>query len=109
MAVARKQPPRKPSLEEDLAVLRQRYAGRLKPPLEGMAYRFTIWLPVQSRGVPVFTKHQQGHLVSLFLACCGGCSQSTLEGFPPWSGAWQPEDANEPIVDHHVLLIVYAL
>jgi hypothetical protein len=107
--VARKQPPRKVSLEDGVAQLKARYAGRLMPPLEGLAYRFTIWLPVQSRGQPIFSKAQQGHLFELFLACCGGFSQSTLEGFPPWSGSWLPEGAAEPMVDHHVLLIVCTL
>jgi hypothetical protein len=107
--VAKKQAPRKPTLEDGVALLRQRYTGRLVPPLEGLAYRFTIWLPVQSRGIPVFSKEQQFCLFDLFLACCGGCSQSTLEGFPPWSGSWLPEGTNVPITDHHILLIVYTL
>jgi hypothetical protein len=106
--VARK-PPKKPSLEEGIASLKARYGGRLKPPLDGLAYRFTIWLPVQSRGIRVFSDTQQNHLFKLFHLCCGGCSHSRLEGFPPWSGSWLPEGADDPIVDHHVLLIVYAL
>ncbi len=32
-----------------------------------------------------------------------------MEGFPPWSGSWLPAGADEPIVDHHILLVVYAL
>jgi hypothetical protein len=107
--VARKQLARKVGLEEGVALLKERYGGRLVPTLEGLAYRFTIWLPVQSRGKVVFTEVQQDLLFQLFHVCCGGCSQSTLEGFPPWSGSWLPEDADEPIVDHHVLLIVYTL
>jgi len=43
------------------------------------------------------------------LDCFGGFSQSRVEGFPPWSGSWLPEGADEPIVDHHIQLIVYAL
>jgi hypothetical protein len=107
--VAKKQPPRKLSLEDGVAVLGQRYRGQLKPPLEGLAYRFTIWLPVQSHGRPVFTRLHRAALFDFFLSCCGGCSQSTLEGFPPWSGSWLPEDAGEAVVDHHVLLIAYTL
>ena len=107
--MARKQPPRKLSLEEGVALLKARYGGRLKPPLEGLAYRFTIWLPVQSRGEEVFTERQQAQLLELFNSCFGGCSQSTLEGFPPWSGSWLPQGSDEPIIDHHILLIAYAL
>ena len=107
--MAKKLSRKKISLEEGVAVLRDRYAGRLKPPLEGLAYRFTIWLPIQSPGMPVFTRKQQALLFDLLLSCCGGCSQSTLEGFPPWSGSWLPDDADAPVVDHHILLLVYTL
>lgn len=107
--MAKKQLPRKLSLEDGVAQLQRRYGGQLKPPLEGLAYRFTIWLPVQSRGQPIFTKAQRTTLFGLFQVCCGGCSQSTLEGFPPWSGSWLPEHTAEPIVDHHILVIVYTL
>lgn len=107
--MAKKQPPRSVSLEDGITRLKSRYHGRLLPPLEGLAYRFTIWLPVQSRGKSVFTGLQQRYLFDLFLTCCGGCSQSTLEGFPPWSGAWTPEAGEEPVVDHHVLVVVYTL
>ena len=101
--------PRKLGLEDGIALLRGRFGGRLKPPLDGLAYRFTIWLPVQSRGMPVFTGAQQKQLFHLFHACCGGCSHSRFEGFPPWSGSWLPEGAAVPIVDHHILVVVYAL
>lgn len=107
--MAKKQPPRKLSLEEGVALLKQRYGGRLAPPTEGLAYRFTIWLPVQSRGREVFTELPQIQLFKLFGACFGGCSHTSLEGFPPWSGSWLPKGADEPIVDQHVLLIAYAL
>lgn len=92
-----------------MALLRRRYSGRLIPQLEGLAYRFTIWLPVQAQGKEVFSEEQQEHLFELFHACFGGFSQSRLEGFPPWSGSWLPENAEEPMVDHHILLIVYTL
>jgi len=90
-------------------MLRKRYSGRLAPPLEGLAYRFTIWLPVQAKGRPVFSGEQQLLLFDLFHDCFGGFSQSSLEGFPPWSGSWLPAGTEEPIVDHHILLIVYTL
>jgi hypothetical protein len=107
--VARKRPARKLSLEAGLGLLKERFGGLLKPPLEGLAYRFTIWLPVQAKGQPVFTDEQQEQIFNLFHVCCGGCSHSRLEGFPPWSGSWVPEGTEEPIVDHHILLIVYTL
>src|SRR5262249_17924507 len=101
--------PRRNDLEQALAVLRQRYRGRLAPPLEGLAYRFTIWLPILARGQRVFSNEQQLLLQGLFHDCFGGFSQSRVEGFPPWSGSWLPPGAEELIVDHHVLLVVYAL
>jgi hypothetical protein len=107
--VARKHTAKKISLEEALARLRVRYGGRLAPLLEGFAYRFTIWLPIQAQGKPVFTQDQRLFLADLFHECFGGFSQSRAEGYPPWSGSWLPEGAEEPIVDHHTMLIVYAL
>jgi hypothetical protein len=32
-----------------------------------------------------------------------------VEGFPPWTGYWLPAGAEEPIVDHHLQFVVYAL
>ena len=107
--MARKRQGKKLSLEAGLALLKERFGGQLKPPLEGLAYRFTIWLPVQARGQPVFTDEQQETIFNLFHVCCGGCSNSRLEGFPPWSGSWLPEGTAEPVIDHHVLVIVYTL
>src|SRR5262245_16795154 len=98
--VARKQLPRKPSLEEAVALLRQRHGGRLVPPLAGLAYRFTIWLPILAQGKPVFTEEQRFVLAALFRECFGGFSETRVEGFPPWSGSWLPAGAPEPIVDH---------
>jgi hypothetical protein len=107
--VAKKHRSKKPSLEQAIAFLRDRYRGRLVPPLEGLAYRFTIWLPVLAQGKPVFSEEQQAHLFGLFHDCFGGFSQTSVQGFPPWSGSWLPAGATEPIVDHHILLVVYAL
>jgi hypothetical protein len=107
--VAKKQSPKKPSLEGTIALLRHRYGGRLAPPLEGFAYRFTIWLSILSQGKAVFTEEQQSRFYDLFHDCFGGFSQSSVEGFPPWSGSWLPTGAEEPIVDHHIMLIVYAV
>ena len=88
----KKQSPKKQSLEEAVAVLRHRFRGRLAPPLEGLAYRFTIWLPIQTQGKPVFSEEQQAHLFGLFHDCFGGFSQSSVEGFPPWSGPGSPKE-----------------
>ena len=90
-------------------LLRQRYYGRLAPPLEGLAYRFTIWLPILAQGKPVLSEAQRYLLNGLFRDCFGGFSQSYVEGFSPWSGSWLPAGGAEPVVDHHILLVVYAL
>jgi hypothetical protein len=90
-------------------LLRRRFGGRLSPPLEGLAYRFTTWLPILAQGKPVFSEKQQALLIGFFLDCFGGISQSSVEGFPPWTGSWLPKGAEEPIVDHHILIVVYAL
>ncbi len=107
--MAKKQLGSKPSLDEAVVVLRQRFGGRLGPPLEGLAYRFTIWLPVQAVGKPVFSAQHRLLLRDLLNDCFGGFSQSRLEGYPPWSGSWLPAGSDEAIVDHHILLIVYTL
>src|SRR5438105_535977 len=106
--MARKPLPKKPSLEDAVALLRNRYGGRLAPPLEGLAYRFTIWLPIQAQGKPVFSAEHRVLLADLFRYCFGGFSQTNVEGFPPWSGSWLPPGATEAIIDHHILLVVYA-
>ena len=107
--MAKRGRPKKLSLEEGIALLRARFGGRLMPPLEGLANRFTIWLPIQARGRVVFSEEHRFAIGGLLNHCFGGYSQSRLEGFPPWSGSWLPEGLDEPIVDHHVLLIVYTL
>lgn len=90
-------------------MLRQRFGGRLAPPLEGLAYRFTIWLPVQAKGKPVFTAAQRVLLSKFLRDCFGGISQTSLEGFPPWTGLWLPAGTDQPVVDHHILIVVYTL
>jgi hypothetical protein len=47
--MAKKQEPRKLSLEDGAKYLLNHFGNRLAPPLEGLAYRFTIWLPVQAK------------------------------------------------------------
>jgi hypothetical protein len=55
----KKQRPKRVSLEAGVSGLREKFGRRLVPPLEGVAYRFTIWLPVQAEGKPVFTENQR--------------------------------------------------
>src|SRR5207253_1119092 len=56
-----------------------------------------------------FSEGQQKLLFKLFHDCFGGYSQSNVEGFPPWSGSWISPEAEEPIVDHHILFVIYTL
>jgi hypothetical protein len=107
--MAKKHTPKNLSLDDAVALLRHRFGGRLAPPLEGLAYRFTIWLPVQARGKTVFSEEQRLLLSGLFHDCFGGFSQTSVQGYPPWSGSWLPPGADEPIVDQHILMVVYAL
>lgn len=107
--MAKHRPPRKIGLDEGARSLRERFGNRIAPPLEGLAYRFTIWLPVQSGGKPVFSLPQQALIFDLLISCCGDCSQSNLQGFPPWAGAWLPKGKERPIVDHHILMVAYTL
>jgi hypothetical protein len=65
--VARKGPRKDLRLEDAVALLSSRYGGRLAPPLEGLAYRFTIWLPILSRGKTIFSAEQQAHLNRLLV------------------------------------------
>jgi hypothetical protein len=107
--VARKHPPGKRALEDAVALLSQRFQGRLAPPLEGLAYRFTLWLPILAQGKPVFSERQQSLLIDLFHDCFGGFSQTNVEAFPPWLGSWLPAVSTQPIVDQHILFVVYSL
>ena len=107
--MAKKLETKKPSLEEGLTILRRRNASKLAPPLDGLAYRFSIWLPILAYGKAVFTAAHRIALTRFFHDCFGGFTQSSLEGFPPWSGSWVPAGSSEPIVDQHLLLVVYTL
>jgi hypothetical protein len=62
-----------------------------------------------ARQAGFFSEEQRIVLNGLFHDCFGGFSQSSVEGLPPWSGSWLPAGADEPIVDQHILLVVYAL
>lgn len=57
----------------------------------------------------MFSKAQRALLYGLLLDCFGGFSRTSVEGFPPWSGSWLPAEAEEPVVDHHILIVIYAL
>ena len=101
-------PKRKPSFEEMLNQLSTEYKGRLVPPLGGYVYRFTIYLPILSEGKEVFSRPQRFHLDRLFHACFAGYSESSSEGHPPWFGSWSPPGAARPIIDRHILIVLYS-
>lgn len=96
-----------PSLEEMLHKLRGAFEGRLAPPLGGFVYRFTIFLPLLSEGREVFSRVQRELLMDLFHACCGGYTETSAEGHPPWYGSWLPPGASQPVVDRHTLMVLY--
>ena len=104
MAKTRSKPP---TLEEMLEMLKGPFRGRLAPPLGGFVYRFTIFLPLLSEGREVFSRAQRELLAELFHACCGGYTESTAEGHPPWYGSWAPPGTVRPIVDRHTLIVLY--
>jgi hypothetical protein len=95
-------------LEELLAVLEARPPRNLRPELEGYAYRFTVLLPLlSSAGKVVFSGLHCALLFRLFMHRFGGFLASAHEGSPPWYGSWLPEEADEPITDRHMLLVLY--
>ncbi|MCI0459804.1 MAG: hypothetical protein L0Z62_22875 [Gemmataceae bacterium] len=92
-----------------MAVLEAVPPGDLRPELEGYAHRFTLLLPLLSAtGRRVFTGHHCALLSQLFNRRFGGCLESATEGHPPWHGSWLPEGAEAPILDRHMLFIVYS-
>jgi hypothetical protein len=95
------------SLEEMLQVLSASFRGRLNPPLGGFVYRFTVFLPLLCEGKEVFTGAQRELLADLFHTCCGGFTQASAEGHPPFYGSWLPPGATSPIVDRHTTLVIY--
>src|SRR5436190_13269079 len=105
--VARKQPPKRPSLDEAVALLRRRYGGRLAPPLEGLAYRFTVWLPILAQGKPVFSEKQQSLLNASFATALADFPSPTSNAIRPGPAPGFPRE--RVIVDYHILLIIYAL
>jgi hypothetical protein len=99
--------PRKHDFANMLGKLKTGYAGRLTPPLQGYVYRFTIYLPLLSEGKEVFSNQMQILLADLFLVCCGGFSETSREGHPPWCGSWVPPGAAQPVIDRHTLTVFY--
>jgi hypothetical protein len=102
---------KQPELEELLERLEAEPPGdfRLPPTAEGRAFRFTLYLPLLSGdGKEVFTEPQSLSLGYLFGKRFGGYSTSALKGEPPWQGAWLPEGQLKPIIDRHMLFVVYS-
>jgi hypothetical protein len=87
--------------------LKASFHGRLAPPLGGFVYRFTIFLPLLSKGQEVFSVSQRLLLVQLFHACFDGYTEAVSEGHPPFYGSWLPHGATVPIVDRHTLMVLY--
>lgn len=94
-------------LKELLAVLKTEPPGDLRPALAGYAYRFTLYLPLLSAGKPVFTSAQRDLLADLFHTRFEGYSAATMEGSPPWYGSWLPPGAERPVIDQHMLFVLY--
>ena len=90
-----------------LQILTAAFQNRLIPPLGGFVYRFTIFLPLLSEGKEVFSGAQRELLAELFHACFGGYTRTAAEGHPPLHGSWLPPEAPWPIVDRHMLMILY--
>ena len=94
-------------LKELLAALKTKPHGDLRPTLAGYAYRFTLYLPLLSEGKAVFTSAQRDLLADLFHIRFEGYSATAIEGGPPWYGSWLPPGAERPIIDRHMVFIVY--
>lgn len=95
------------TFEEMLASLKTAFQRRLPPPLGGFVYRFTIFLPLLSEGREVFSGAQRELLKDLFHACCGGYTEASAEGTPPFYGSWLPPGAMQPVVDRHTVMVLY--
>jgi hypothetical protein len=75
----------------------------------GFAYRFTIFLPrLSADGRPVFSDDQAALLPQLLGARFGGFSVNTVRGEPPWTGYWYPSSTEQPVVDRHMVYVVYS-
>jgi hypothetical protein len=105
--VARRRQTATERLRQLLEVLKTEPPGDLRPPLEGFVYRFTVYLPLLSKGRPVFTPEHCRLLADLFHARFEGYSATSVEGSPPWYGSWLPPGAEEPVIDKHMLFVIY--
>ncbi|MCI0464205.1 MAG: hypothetical protein L0Z62_45300, partial [Gemmataceae bacterium] len=89
-----------PTFEELLALLEAEPPEALRPNVEGLAYRFTLFLPLLSGdGKEIFSADHCSSLARLFGRRLGGYSANALKGEPPWIGAWLPEGAPRPVID----------
>src|SRR5262249_17234679 len=105
--MARKRPTGTERLKELLGILKTEPLGDLRPPLAGYAYRFTLYLPLLAEGKPVFTGEQCNLLGDLFHARFAGFSATATEGSPPWCGSWLPPGAVKPVINRHMLFVLY--
>jgi hypothetical protein len=96
------------TLDEMLQKLNTTFKGRLIAPLSGFVYRFTVFLPLLSEGREVFTRPQRLLLAQLFHACFGGYTEASAEGYPSFYGSWLPPGTEQPIIDRHTLMVLYA-
>jgi hypothetical protein len=92
-----------------LATLETVPSGNLRSDLAGFAYRFTVFLPLLSAdGKAVFSDDPTTLLMQLFGERFGGFSANTIRGEPPWTGFWFPRGAQRPIVDRHIVYVIYS-
>ena len=99
---------REPTFDQLLAALESVPAVDLRPTLQGYAYRFTLVLPLLSEtGKEVFSGLQCALLSRLFNRRFGGYLASAREGHPPWYGSWLPPGVQQPVIDRHMLFVVY--
>jgi hypothetical protein len=105
--VARKKHSGTERFRELLAVLKKEPSGDLRPGLQGYAYRFTLYLPLLAEGKPVFTGEQRDLLADLFHTRFEGYSATAMEGSPPWYGSWLPPETQRPVIDRHMLFVIY--
>jgi hypothetical protein len=97
-----------PTLNKLLTALESVPPGDLRPALQGYAHRFTLVLPLLSEtGKEVFSGGHCALLSRLFNRRFGGYLASAREGHPPWYGSWLPPGVYEPVIDRHMLFVVY--
>jgi hypothetical protein len=60
-----------------------------------------------AEGRPVFTAEQCELLGGLFRARLAGFTATSAEGSPPWYGSWLPPESARPVVDRHMLFVLY--